>query len=317
MLRFLFLHVYLTAVKKIPSLRLRVEYNFKSNKIFHIVLAKVGGADEIRTHDLFRAKEALSQLSHSPIYIAAVLLYHHIYSGSMKMQERQMPEHVITGLEILLSENINDLKCSNVAVLANQTSVTDQFTHIVDALFSEGIDIETIFTPEHGLRGSAANGEEVGDEVDTKTGKPVKSLYGSSKALTPESLSNVNIMLIDLQDVGSRFYTYASTMAEVMARCGELGVEVWVLDRPNPISGKNPEGPMLEDEFKSFVGFVPSPIRHALTMGEIAILLAKYAGCECDLRIIKMRGWKREIPGPCYRKRRLFPGEKEGKVGQG
>ncbi len=200
---------------------------------------------------------------------------------------------VKTGLDVLLTEHISELKGLRVGIVANHASVTHDLVHISDALNAVGVTIGALFGPEHGARGDVADGEPVEDAVDERIGVPVFSLYGKIRFPTPESLQLIDVMLIDLQDVGARFYTFLYTMANVMEACGKHGVPVWVLDRPNPISGLNADGPVLEPEFSSFIGKYPIPMRHALTVGELAQLFSKKFGVQCDLKVVRMQGWSR------------------------
>ncbi|MCL5104897.1 MAG: DUF1343 domain-containing protein [Armatimonadetes bacterium] len=202
---------------------------------------------------------------------------------------------VKTGLDVLLSEHIDELKGSKTGIVANPASVTGDLTHITTALQAAGVKIAALFGPEHGVNGCAGAGTLVADSQDERLGAPVYSLYGANKKPAPESLLGIDLMIVDLQGVGARFYTYESTLANVMTACGERGSPVWVLDRPNPISGTNPEGPILEPEFASFIGMFPIPIRHALTMGEFAQLMVERFGVKCELRVIAMQGWSRKM----------------------
>jgi len=200
---------------------------------------------------------------------------------------------VETGLDILLREHVSELLGLRVGVLANQASVTAGGEHIRDALARSKAKITALFSPEHGIKGTAAAGEHVGDSRDETLDVPVFSLYARTRVPSDESLDLIDVMVVDLQDVGARFYTFASTLANVMTACGERPIPVWVLDRPNPISGLYPEGPVLEPEFASFVGMFPIPIRHSLTVGELAGLFVAHFGLKCELRIVPMRGWRR------------------------
>lgn len=202
---------------------------------------------------------------------------------------------VKTGLDVLLADHLGELKGSRVGIVANHASVTRDLTHISDALSAAGVTIGALFGPEHGARGDIADGELIGDTVDERLGVPVYSLYGQTRSPSPESLEKIDVMIVDLQDVGARFYTFLYTMSHVMAACGEHGGPVWVLDRPNPISGLNADGPMLEPEFSSFVGMYSIPMRHGLTVGELARLFRSRFGVECDLRVVEMRGWSRDM----------------------
>lgn len=202
---------------------------------------------------------------------------------------------VRTGLDVLLTEHISELKGRRVGIVANHASVTHGLVHISDALSEAGVVIGALFGPEHGVRGDVADGEPIEDAVDERLGVPAFSLYGKNRFPTPESLQLIDVMLIDLQDVGARFYTFLYTMANVMEACGKHDVPVWVLDRPNPISGLNADGPMLEPEFSSFIGKYPIPMRHALTIGELAQLFKSKFDVQCDLNVVRMQGWSREM----------------------
>ena len=159
------------------------------------------------------------------------------------------------------------LKNKSVAVVTNQTGLMKDRTFLVDFLVKNNIKIKSIFAPEHGFRGDADAGEHVKNGVDTKTGIPIISLYGDNKKPKPEQLKGIDIVLFDIQDVGVRFYTYISTLTYVMEAGAENGVEVIVLDRPNPHDGYI-DGPVLKDQWKSFVGMHNVPVVYGLTIGE-------------------------------------------------
>lgn len=162
------------------------------------------------------------------------------------------------------------LKDKRVAVVGNHTSVVDG-VHLVDTLLFSGVNVMHVFAPEHGFRGEAANGADIHDGIDSATGLNVHSLHGKHKKPQPEHLVGIDVVVFDIQDVGARFYTFISSMMLVMEACAEHGVEMVILDRPNP-HGHHMQGPMLEPEFKSFVGFVPVPMVHGLTLGEAALM---------------------------------------------
>ncbi len=161
-------------------------------------------------------------------------------------------------------------------------------------LHSAGVNITALFGPEHGVRGDAAEGATIEDAIDPRLGVPAFSLYGKTHEPTEEMLGLVDVMLCDIQDVGARFYTFPYTMAAVMAACGKHGVQVWILDRPNPISGVGFEGPILKEGFNSGVGRYATPTRYGFTAGELAGLFKTRFGVDCDLRVVKMRNWSRE-----------------------
>ena len=159
------------------------------------------------------------------------------------------------------------LQNKTVAIVTNQTGLLKDRTFLVDFLVKNNIKIKSIFAPEHGFRGDADAGEHVKNGVDTKTGIPIISLYGDNKKPKPEQLKGIDIVLFDIQDVGVRFYTYISTLTYVMEAVAENGVEVIVLDRPNPHDGYI-DGPVLKDQWKSFVGMHNVPVVYGLTIGE-------------------------------------------------
>lgn len=188
------------------------------------------------------------------------------------------------------------LENKHVGVVANQTSIMDNGTHLIDTLLSYNIDIQCIFTPEHGFRGTADEGASIASGVDAKTGISIVSLYGKNKKPTAEQLQSIDILLFDLQDVGCRFYTYISTMTYVMEAAAENDIPVIVLDRPNP-NGFYVDGPVLEKENSSFVGMHCVPIVYGLTIGEYALMVNGEqwltAGLQCDLTVIPLGNYIR------------------------
>jgi uncharacterized protein YbbC (DUF1343 family) len=185
------------------------------------------------------------------------------------------------------------LKDKRIALVVNHTSLVVS-THFVDTLKSRGVNIVKIFGPEHGFRGSAADGELVSDSVDRKTGIAVISLYGKNKKPTYNQLSDVDIVLFDIQDVGARFYTYISTMHYVMEACAENNKRLIILDRPNP--NAYVDGPINEKPLQSFVAMHAIPVTHGLTVGELAQMINGEAwladNLKCDLEIIPLKNWK-------------------------
>lgn len=190
------------------------------------------------------------------------------------------------------------IKGKNIALVVNHTSLVGT-THLADTLKNLGASIRKIFAPEHGFRGNAANGEHVVDGMDPRTGLPVVSLYGKNRKPTAEQLTDVDLVLFDIQDVGVRFYTYISTLQYVMEACAESKKKVIILDRPNPHGGYV-DGPMLQPELKSFLGMHPIPIVHGLTIGELAQMINGEGwipgGLKCALEVIKIKGWKHGDP---------------------
>ena len=163
------------------------------------------------------------------------------------------------------------LQNKQIALVVNQTSTISQ-THLVDSLLQLNIKIKSIFAPEHGFRGDADAGAHVSNGKDKKTGLPIISLYGTNKKPTPEQLKSIDLIIFDIQDVGSRFYTYISTMHYVMEACAEQNIPLLILDRPNP-NGMYVDGPVLDMNFQSFVGMHPIPVLHGLTVGELAQMI--------------------------------------------
>lgn len=187
-----------------------------------------------------------------------------------------------------------------VALVVNQTSVIGK-THLVDSLLALQVGIQKVFAPEHGFRGKADAGEHVKNSRDTRTNLPVISLYGKNKKPSVQQLSDVDLVIFDIQDVGARFYTYISTMHLVMEACAENNKKVLILDRPNP-NGHYVAGPVLDPRLKSFVGMHPIPVVHGLTIGELALMIntEKWlkGGKSCDLSVIRVKNYSHQTPYP-------------------
>lgn len=181
-----------------------------------------------------------------------------------------------------------------VGLITNQTGVNSQLQSTIDVLY-EKTDLIALFSPEHGLRGNAEAGADIAAATDMRTGLPIYSLYGDTKKPTAQMLENIDVLCFDIQDVGTRFYTYMSTMALAMESAKEQNKLFVVFDRPNPIGGLAVEGPVLKSGFESFIGMYPIPIRHGLTMGELALLFNKQFGIECNLQVVKLSGWQRNM----------------------
>ncbi|MGB3344605.1 MAG: DUF1343 domain-containing protein [Aequorivita sp.] len=192
------------------------------------------------------------------------------------------------------------LKGKNVGVVANQTSfLENEKEHLVDFLVSKDIRVKKVFAPEHGFRGTADAGEHVKDGIDSKTGIPLISLYGSNKKPSQEQLKGLDVVVFDIQDVGARFYTYISTLHYVMEACAEAGIPVVVFDRPNP-NGHYIDGPILEKEHQSFVGMHPIPIVHGMTIGEYAKMINGEGWLkdkmQCELAVIEIKNYSHNTP---------------------
>ena len=204
--------------------------------------------------------------------------------------------HITPGIEVLLSDRLESLKGKRVALLTNQTGVDRKGVSNVDLLRAHpAINLVALFSPEHGVRGAAQAGEKVASGIDPKSGLPGHSLYGETKMPTAKMMQGIDIVLVDLQDVGTRFYTYASTLLYMLRAAETSGSEVIVLDRPNPQGGMMIEGPVLEPAFASFVGSYAVPVRHGMTFGELAQMFVGEDRLRTRLRVIAMRGWSRDL----------------------
>jgi uncharacterized protein YbbC (DUF1343 family) len=204
------------------------------------------------------------------------------------------------GLERLFDDKISLLRGSRVGLVCNQASVMpDSFLHTADVFHQHsGINLTTLFGPQHGIRGDVQyNMIETPHAPDPRTGIMVYSLYSEVREPTKEMLANVDTFVIDLQDVGCRIYTFLYTMAGCMRAAATFGKRVVVCDRPNPINGNGIEGTITEDAFRSFVGQYAIPTRHGMTIGELARMFNEHFGIGCELEIVEMDGWSREMWG--------------------
>lgn len=203
---------------------------------------------------------------------------------------------VVTGIESLLVEPPAGLESARLGLIAHPASVTSRLVHSADALRSAGFELRALFGPQHGAAGEKQDNMIESDHAtDRRTGLPVHSLYSETRRPTPEMLEGLDALVFDLQDVGVRVYTFAWTMALAMEACGEAGVRFVVLDRPNPIGGVKREGAVLRPGFESFVGLHPVPLRHGLTLGELARWLQGERGIACDLEVVPCAGWRRSM----------------------
>lgn len=219
-------------------------------------------------------------------------------SWATSARAQKLLPHVTVGaerMELLLPT----LQGKRVALMVNQSSLVGSTgTHLVDTLLSQGINIVRLFVPEHGLRGKVDAGKNVRSGVDEKTGLPVVSLYGQRKRPTPEMLADIDLLVFDLQDVGTRFYTYISSMHYLMEACAEEGKTFVVCDRPNP--NDFIDGPILEPDCRSFIGVDPLPVAHGMTVGELALMIDGErwlrGGNTCHVKVIPMVGWSHGDP---------------------
>ena len=196
------------------------------------------------------------------------------------------------GIDRLRNDAFADLETQRVGLVTNQTGRTSDGQTTIDLLHTaSNVDLSRLFSPEHGIRGDLDT--RVPDEVDEATGVTVSSLYGDTRRPTATSLDALDTIVIDLQDAGARFYTYAATMAYVMEAAAARSLRVVVLDRPNPINGIAVEGPLLDDSTRGFTGYLSMPVRHGLTMGELARLFNAEGNISVDLHVVPMQGWRR------------------------
>lgn len=219
-----------------------------------------------------------------------------VSSKSVTAVKEKKKQKVSPGIEVLLKDEKNVLSGKKVGLITNPTGIDSKLTSIVDLLHDDpDINLTALFGPEHGVRGDAQAGASVEYYIDEKTGLPVYSLYGKTKKPTPEMLKDVEVLVFDIQDVGTRYYTYIYTMAYAMEAAKENDIPFIVLDRPNPQGGESVDGPVLEPEFSSFVGLYPIPLKHGMTVGELATFFNKEYKIGADLKVIKMKGWKRDM----------------------
>ncbi|MBD3725074.1 MAG: DUF1343 domain-containing protein, partial [Flavobacteriaceae bacterium] len=225
------------------------------------------------------------------------------FKGEGKREKGKVLDSIKTDKKIILGADnsvkyLPILKNKKVGVVTNQTGILSNGTHLVDFLLKQKVNATKIFAPEHGFRGTADAGEHVANGKDSKTGLPIISLYGNNKKPKLEQLAGIDVMIFDIQDVGARFYTYISTLHYVMEACAEQNIPLLVLDRPNP-NIDIVDGPILEEEFKSFVGMHKIPVLHGMTIGEYAKMIngEKWLtnGIQCKLTVIPCENYTRNM----------------------
>ncbi len=204
---------------------------------------------------------------------------------------------VLTGLDLIQNNKLKKYRGSRTGLLSNQASVTKNLVHAKDVLSNiSGDDLKALFGPQHGYAGEDQdNMIETGHALDKALKIPIFSLYSETRQPSPDMMDLIDIMIIDMQDVGTRVYTFASTMLNCMKAAANSGKKIVILDRPNPLGGDVMEGNLLEPELHSFVGPWRIPMRHGMTMGELALLFNRELSIDCDLEIIKMEGWSRDM----------------------
>lgn len=201
---------------------------------------------------------------------------------------------VRSGIEVLVTDSLHLIKGKRVGLITNHTGIGPRGKSTIDILFgTPGVRLTALYGPEHGIRGVARAGDHVASSIDSATGVPVYSLYGETRAPTPEMLKDVDVLIFDIQDVGARVYTYPWTMT--LAAEAAKGKKFLVLDRPNLIRADRFEGGMLDPKFRSFVGWYPVALRYGLTVGELANYLVKTGQLTSDLTVIPMQGYRRSM----------------------
>ena len=213
---------------------------------------------------------------------------------------------VKTGIEVLRDRGFEGLVGRKVGLVTNPSGVDSYLNSTVDILFNApGVELVALYGPEHGVRGDVYAGDKINDSVDAATGLPVYSIYGSTRKPTSEMLEGVEVMVYDIQDVGARSYTFISSLGLVMEACAEKGIDVMVLDRPNPLGGKKIEGCYVEPDFNSFVSQYKIPYIYGLTVGELAVMIneegmnrgqkGNQEPSHCKLTVVPMEGWTRDM----------------------
>ncbi|MFN7496266.1 MAG: exo-beta-N-acetylmuramidase NamZ domain-containing protein, partial [Hyphomonadaceae bacterium] len=201
---------------------------------------------------------------------------------------------VVPGLDVLLGPKRALLAGKRVGLITNPTGVTVKLESAINRMAqARDFKLAALFGPEHGVRGDAQAGAAVADRIDARTGLPAYSLYGTTRKPTPAMLAGLDVLVFDIQDIGARFYTYPWTLALMMQAAREAGKGVIVADRPNPIGGIRVEGPVLDPALASFVGAYPIPIRHGMTLGELALMVNTDFGIGCDLTVVTCTNWRR------------------------
>ena len=214
------------------------------------------------------------------------------------LEQHDVPivSNVLSGLDVLVSENFQQLHEKKIGLITNHTGIDHLGRRNIDLLAeAKNVSLELIFTPEHGLEGMLDQ-SEIADGIDSRSGVDVYSLYRENRRRPPvELLQGLDALVFDIQDIGARFYTYITTMGYAMEVAAQVGLEFYVLDRPNPINGVTVEGPLLEDGLQSFIGYHSLPVRHGMTVGELAHMFREERSLDLDLKVVSMKGWSRNL----------------------
>lgn len=230
-------------------------------------------------------------IQHPRISRAAPLLL--FVSAALAFFVQPRPEPLLTGVDVLAAENFAPLAGKRVGLITNHTGRNRAGESTIDVLArAPGVHLVALFAPEHGLRGTIENAE-VPAGRDARTGLPIHSLYAATRRPTDTMLAGLDALVFDIQDAGVRFYTYITTMGYALEEAARRGIAFFVLDRPNPLGGRAVQGPLLDADRLSFVGYFPLPIRHGMTVGELARMFNRENGLDAQLTVVPMRGWRR------------------------
>ena len=218
-----------------------------------------------------------------------------LVSSCSQIQRELKPHKVLTGLDVMVAEDFASLAGKRAGLISNHSALDASGKNILDLMLkSKNINLQAIFAPEHGFQGIAE--EQIKDTKDAKSMLVIYSLYGETYRPTKEQLKNIDILVFDIQDIGARFYTYISTLAMCMEEAATNDIQFMVLDRPNPITGLRVDGPIQDkDLYRKFTSYFPMPVIHGMTIGELAKMFNEYYGIQCNLTIVQMKGWKRNM----------------------
>lgn len=250
-----------------------------------------------RGHSVVALRSRVATIAAVSLGIAAPSVkltgYNETLAGPGAHREVEPKTEVLTGLDVLAEDNFAALRGKRIGLITNQTGLSRDGRRNVDLMLAAGIQVTALFSPEHGLAG-VEDRSDISDTKDAISGLPVFSLYRTpSRRIEPAMLDNVDALVFDIQDVGARFYTYSCTMLYGMEEAAKKHLPFFVLDRPNPITGVHAEGPMLDPDLQSFVGCFEIPVRHGMTLGELAAMANGERKLGVDLHVIAMRGWDR------------------------
>ncbi|GAK03760.1 hypothetical protein JCM19037_2106 [Geomicrobium sp. JCM 19037] len=228
------------------------------------------------------------------VFVAAFLLF--FVTPALEHTEGKKDETVIPGVEVFLDEHLDWVKDQRVGLVTNMTGVDRNLDSTADLFYEhEDINMTAMYGPEHGIRGNVEAGEYIESYIDERTGLPVYSLYGPTWKPTEDMLEDVDVLVFDIQDIGSNVYTYIYTLGFLMEAAAEERMPVIVLDRPNAIGGERVEGPLRTADTVSFMGRYLLPVRHGMTAGELAVMWNHEHALGVDLRVAEMKGWERDM----------------------